>query len=401
MREKSVRKWKLAIIVTHPIQYYSPVFRALALRESLDLRVFYTWSQTHSGEYADKGFGRNIKWDIPLLDGYTYEFVPNVAKSPDIEHFWGLRNPTLIGAIEAWAPDALLVYGWNLWTHLKVLLHFSRKVPILFRGDSTLLDRLPPIRALARRTLLRWVYGHVDVALAVGQNNFDYFRWCGLPSHRIVIAPHSIDIERFSDENTGYSEQARAWRRELSIPENAVAFLFAGKMQRKKDPLLLLSAFMQLNEKSHLVLVGTGDLESTLRELAKYRPNIHFMPFQNQSLMPAVYRIGDLFILPSCGPGETWGLALNEAMASSRAIAVSDKVGGAADLVSNDLNGWTFESGNLAALVEILQKAADLGRDRLHDIGAIGRKIISQWSSEESADRIGRAVLSLLCTREN
>jgi glycosyltransferase involved in cell wall biosynthesis len=401
MRGKSARKWKLAIIVTHPIQYYSPVFRALSLRESLDLRVFYTWSQAHSGDYADKGFGRNVKWDIPLLDGYAYEFVRNVAKTPDIEHFWGVRNPTMIGAIEAWAPDALLVYGWNLWTHLQVLVHFSGKLPILFRGDSTLLDRLPTIRSIARRILLRWVYGHVDVALAVGRNNHDYFKWCGLPSDRIVIAPHAIDIARFSDQNSGYTEQARAWRRELEIPEYAVAFLYAGKMQRKKDPLLLLNAFMHLDAKSHLVMVGTGELESKLHEMAENHPNIHFIPFQNQSLMPAVYRIGDLFVLPSCGPGETWGLALNEAMASSRAIAVSDKAGGAADLVKNGVNGWIFESGNLTALVEILRKSADLGRDRLHDVGAMGRRIISQWSPEESADRIGAAVLGLICSREN
>jgi hypothetical protein len=62
-------KIKLAIISTHPIQYYAPVFAALAASAAIDLRVFYTWSQTADGMVFDSGFGVTRKWDIPLLDG--------------------------------------------------------------------------------------------------------------------------------------------------------------------------------------------------------------------------------------------------------------------------------------------------------------------------------------------
>jgi glycosyltransferase involved in cell wall biosynthesis len=393
-------KNKLAIIATHPVQYSAPIFRALASHDLLDVRVYYTWSQTASGEQADRGFGRTIRWDIPLLEGYAHEFVPNIANRPGPDRFWGLRNPTLIGNIERWSPDALLVYGWNSFAHLQVLRHFSGLVPILFRGDSTLLDPQPPLRALARRALLSWVYRYIDVALAVGRNSHDYFKWCGLPSERIVFAPHSIDIVRFSNENASHVEQARAWRRELAIAESSIAIVFAGKLQEKKNPMLLLDAFMRLNDRSHLIFVGSGELESRLRERAGCCPNIHFLPFQNQSLMPAVYRLADLFVLPSCGPGETWGLALNEAMASNCAVAVSSRVGAAADLVRDRANGWVFESGNLVALVNILREAATLGRERLRHMGEIGGNIISHWSTEECASRIGAAVMNLILTLE-
>ncbi len=43
-----------------------------------------------------------------------------------------------------------------------------------------------------------------------------------------------------------------------------------------------------------------------------------FLDFQNQQKMPLVYRLCDIFVLPSMGPGETWGLAVNEAMACKR-----------------------------------------------------------------------------------
>ncbi len=58
--------------------------------------------------------------------------------------------------------------------------------------------------------------------------------------------------------------------------------------------------------------------------------------------MPILYRLGNVFCLPSKGPGETWGLAVNEAMASSRPVIVSNKVGCAADLVSEGANGYLF-----------------------------------------------------------
>ena len=47
--------------------------------------------------------------------------------------------------------------------------------------------------------------------------------------------------------------------------------------------------------------------------------------------MPIVYRLGDLFCLPSQGPGETWGLAINEAMACKRQVIASNKCGAAID----------------------------------------------------------------------
>src|ERR1700675_1218524 len=155
---------KLAIVCTHPIQYYAPVFRALAMSRQIDLRVFYTWSQAATDSMFDSGFGSEVKWDIPLLDGYSYQFVRNVAKHPGLDHFGGLNTPTLAREIEAWEPDALLVYTWNSQAHLRVLRYFKGRLPILFRGDSTLLDHRPWWRALLRRLFLTWVYSHVDVA---------------------------------------------------------------------------------------------------------------------------------------------------------------------------------------------------------------------------------------------
>jgi glycosyltransferase involved in cell wall biosynthesis len=385
---------RLAIISTHPIQYYAPIFQSLARSQALQIKVYFTWSQTAQGPIADPGFGQQVKWDIPLLEGYEHEFVPNVARRPGTEHFWGLRTPGLTHAIERWGADAVLVFGWNSAAHLAALRHFKGRVPVFFRGDSTLLDHRSTWRTALRRVVLYCVYRHIDVAISVGSNNRDYYRWCGVPEARICFAPHAIDTQRFSEPDGPLEARAAAWRAELGIPPHARTVLFAGKFLAKKEPVLLLEAFSAAQLPGHLILVGSGPLEPELRARANARADVHFLPFQNQQAMPAVYRLGDVFILPSRGPGETWGLALNEAMAAGRPVVASTKVGGARDLVTEGITGWTFEAGRLDELARVIRNALGSDPERLRSMGVAARRASVAWSIEGAARGIEQAVLS-------
>ena len=390
-----MNKVRLAIVSTHPIQYYAPLFQQLARSATVHPRVFFTWSQTAAGAaVSDPGFGRAISWDIPLLEGYEHEFVPNVAARPGTEHFWGLRNPTLAPAIQAWGADAVLVFGWSLASHLSILRYFKGRIPVFFRGDSTLLDRSSRWRMVARRIVLTWVYRHIDVAISVGSNNRDYFRWCGVPAARIAFAPHAIDTNRFADPDGRHLAQAGRWRRELAIAPAARVLVYAGKLISKKDPLLLLEAFTRSRSAGHhLVFVGNGSLEDALRARVATRNDVHFLPFQNQQAMPAVYRLGDVFVLPSRGPGETWGLAVNEAMACARPVIAGSKVGGVRDLIIPGVNGWIFESGNLEQLSQVVGNALACPDDALRTMGVAAEKMADRWSITAATTGIEAAVM--------
>jgi glycosyltransferase involved in cell wall biosynthesis len=382
---------RLAIVSSHPIQYYAPIFQALAQSGNLQPKVFYTWSQTAATGVPDRGFARVISWDIPLLDGYEYEFVPNIAREPGTHHFAGLHNPGLNEAIERWRPDAVLVFAWNSRSHLNALRYFKGKIPIFFRGDSTVLNRMSAVRGFARRMFLRWVYKHIDVAIAVGSNNRDYYRRFGVPDARIAFAPHAVDTKRFADDAGAHEERAQQWRQELGIARSARVVLFAGKLISIKNPRLLLNAFVASRTAGHLVFVGNGELESRLRAQAGKRGNVHFLPFQNQLAMPAVYRLGNVFVLPSLS--ETWGLALNEAMASGRPIVASNKVGGARDLIKQGSTGWMFESDNVAGLTAVLREVLSCNAEVLQAMGEAARRESSHWSTGAAAHGIERAVL--------
>jgi glycosyltransferase involved in cell wall biosynthesis len=376
---------KLAIITTHPIQYNAPFFRLLAERGKVNVRVFYTWGEKVLADKYDPGFGKIITWDIPLLEGYDFTMVENKSKKPGSDHFNGIINPSLNNQIESWGANAVLVFGWAFNSHLKCLRYFKGKIPVFFRGDSTLLDKKNNVLTNTIKSIfLKWVYKNVDIAFFVGEQNKKYFIHYGLKENQLIFAPHAVDNIRFS------YPLKKDIKSELGIKESNILFLFAGKFELKKNPELLLEAFIQLNDfKTHLLFVGNGFLENRLKEkylqLSKdLQSRIHFKDFQNQLEMPDIYKSADVFVLPSKGPRETWGLAVNEAMASGLPVLVSDKCGCNNDLIEDGINGYTFESDNLSQLVSKMNKMVN-DSEALKQMGRNSKNKIQFWSFESIA----------------
>ncbi|MGN6436117.1 MAG: glycosyltransferase family 4 protein [Agriterribacter sp.] len=385
---------KLIIVTTHPIQYNAPLFRLLAERHVVQVKVLYTWGEKAMAGKFDPGFGKNIDWDIPLLEGYEFEFLKNVSKTPGSHHNKGIINPHIIDKIEEFGPDAVLVYGWNFDSHLRVMKHFKSRIPIYFRGDSTLLNQNSHsfIRKFLRFVYLTNVYRYVDRAFYVGTNNRSYFVKYGLKERQLVFVPHAIDNLRFSRNREANEQAAFEWRKRLGITENAVVFLFAGKLEPNKNPFILCEAFCELTgTNSHLILVGNGIHEGELRAIYSNRTNIHFIPFQNQSLMPIVYRLGDWFVLPS--RSETWGLSINEAMASGRTVIASDKCGGAVDLIDDQVSGLIFQWNDKSSLVTAMNTAIS-SRSKWRSMRTLAAQKIAQFSFESDALAIEACLIS-------
>lgn len=343
---------KIAIITTHPIQYNAPFFKLLAEQEGISVKVFYTWGKSVLEKKFDPGFRKEIKWDIPLLEGYDYEFLENISFKPGSHHHSGINNPGIIDSIEAYAPAVLLIFGWNFKSHLKCLRYFKNKIPVFFRGDSTLLDDKIGLKSIVRSIYLRWVYRHIDYALYTGQHNKQYFLKNGLKPGQLIHAPHAVDVERFMEPDGVHNAKAKEWKEKLGIAQDEITILFAGKLEPVKNPLYLLQLAEKLKDfPVKIIIAGNGQLENEMKEKAAGNRQIIFLDFQNQSVMPVVYRLGDIFIM--CSKSETWGLGANEAMACGAVLALSSKVGGAIDLV-NDSNGIVFslnETDECAAFI--------------------------------------------------
>lgn len=380
----------LAIVISHPVQYYSPWFRTLAATEGLCLRVFYLWDSGVQ-ERPDKGFGRAFAWDIPLLDGYEHEFVPNLSSDPGTHHFSGLDNPGLVEAIVRWSPDAVLLFGYAWKEHLKLL--FSRRLkttPFIFRGDSHDLCPETGVRSLVRRLMKRVVFRRFDHFLSVGSANRDFLLGLGVSSNKVTIAPHCIDNQRFRDAQT---DATGGWKESLGIESERAVILFVGKFETKKRPLDLLDAFLGADfgggskTVPALVFVGDGIYLKAMQDRAgeEIGRSIFFVPFLNQTEIPRAYSAGDVLVLPSVGSGETWGLVVNEAMNLKTPAIVSDQVGCWPDLVIPGETGWVFEAGNVMALRKCLEEAVS-DPVKLAEMGAKAKKHIENFSYEVAAE---------------
>jgi glycosyltransferase involved in cell wall biosynthesis len=373
MRPANTSKTRLAVIVSHPIQYYAPLHRRLAQRGDLALKVFFTW---HAGQAAieDRGFRVPVAWDIPVTEGYEFELVPNVSSDPGTHSFSGLHNPSLVDRVAAWEPDAVHITGWAWLSHLMAMRAFRRRgIPVLFRGDSHLLGeaRVGP-RWYLKRLVLRRVFSWPSAFLVVGQANRAYYEAFGVDRDRLHFCTHSIDVRRFAEPVDVLDREAAQWRRRLDLTSDRTVLLFAGKFEGNKRPIELMRAVRASPDRSlALVMVGSGELDAEVKAAAAVDPNrFRVLPFQNQSRMPVVYRLGDLFVLPS--DRETWGFAVNEALACGRPVLVSDRIGCVADIVDDSCGrvfSWTDPSSLSRALNEMTSEPA-----RLSELGRAAAK---------------------------
>jgi glycosyltransferase involved in cell wall biosynthesis len=376
---------RLAVVLSHPTQYYSPWFRWVSEHTELDFRVFYLWDfgVTHK---RDPEFQTAFEWDVDLLSGYESEFVQNCAKRPGAEHFFGFNNPELLKRISHWKPTAVLLFGYKWYSHMRLIAWAGfAGIPMIFRGDSHLLGRTSP--KLHARAALSLVFSRFASFLYVGVANREYFRAFGVPENRLFFSPHSVDGSLFNRQNPRHHEEARKLRSVLGIAPRHKVILFAGKLTEAKQPAALLHAFYRAGvPETTLVFVGDGPEKGKLEALAleqdrmRGSTDVRFIPFTNQSEMPSRYLLADLFVLPSRSVYETWGLAVNESMQMGVPCLVSSLVGCQRDLVSDGETGWVFDPGDPEALSRALSKA----------LGDLSSEQQTKAIKANVADRIGR-----------
>lgn len=406
MELASRTSYRLGILVSHPIQYYAPWFRQLAAR--LDLEVFYAHQQDGKGQ-ASAGFGVEFAWDIPLLEGYPFRWLKNVARNPGLSRFGGCDTPELYDLISPDRFDAFLVIGWNRkssWQAIRAC--WKTGVPILMRGDSQLPMVTSRLKSLIKALPYRWFLPRIDGHLYVGQRNREYLQHYGVPNDRLFSCPHFVDNEFFAARAREAVADGRvaAIRRDLGIPEDAFLALFVGKLIQKKNPQHFIQAIKAAAKEAsgssrpiHGLVVGSGPLEAECRALAAKRSDrIHFAGFKNQTELPAYYAAVDALVLPSDGT-ETWGLVVNEAMACGAPCIVSSACGCSEDLIDEGQTGYTFPTGCVSTLSRRLQELSNDIVSRAHEVRHAVDERICRHSIESAANGLLEAISRIRATR--
>jgi glycosyltransferase involved in cell wall biosynthesis len=383
---------RLGIVVTHPIQYQVPLFRCLAARSVVEPLVFFL-SEHGLAETFDPGFGRAVKYDVPLLGGYEHQMIRNRSPKPTVSSPWGVFNPSLPAHIRRSHVDALLVHGYSHISHwLAYATAVYCKVPYLLRGESRP-DQggAHAAKIMAKRALIGPLVRNAAACLAIGEQNRKFYRSYGAPSGCIFFAPYSVETDRFAAAGALGSARRASMVMSLGLEPEIPLVLFAAKLHPRKRPIDVVMAMEQLEHPANLIVIGDGVLRAAIEELAAKRPWMRTLGFVNQRKIAEWYGAADLFVLPS--DHEPWGLAVNEAMAAGAVPIVSDTVGCAPDLVTRDV-GWVHAVGDIRALACAIAEACQ--PSALAERRVAAQRRAAEYGIAATADGIETAVTAVL-----
>ena len=377
---------KLIFLNSHPIQYFAPLYQQITRNTNIPLEVWYCSDESIKGK-LDKGFGTAVKWDIPLLQGYAYQFLPNDARNPSIHGgFWGLKNKAVKDLLRKTEPSVIVVHGWAYYTHVRTLLTARRYGHrVCLRAETPWNQELLKNKAITwiKHWYLRFLFSRVSRFLYIGTQNKLFYRQLGVKETQLLFTPYAVDNQRFQE--TDRTITITDARKKLGLPLDKTIVLYSGKYIAKKRPLDLLKAIQPLPANVLVVLVGDGELRP---ELEKYiqehqlQERVILTGFVNQSAIPLYYKAADLFVMCS-GLGETWGLSVNEAMNFSLPVVVSETCGSSYDLVQPGINGWTFPTGDIAELTKTFQQFLSLSIEERKKMGAASRKRIDEYGYDQ------------------
>ena len=374
------RRLRALAVASHPVQYSAPLFRLLAQHPQLDFHVAYC-SLRGAAPGHDPEFGRDVQWDIPLLDGYPWTHIPNGGSGK--ESFFGLYNPGLWSFVRAGHFDAVLCYtGYpraSFWiAYLAAKL--SRSV-FLFGTDAvtlTPLDRRAWKRPL-KRVVWPLLFRLADQVIVPSSGSRELMLSLGIDDQRITLTPYVVDNDWWLTQSSQVDRSTvrAGWG---ASPDDTV-ILFCAKLQPWKRPFDLLEAFAQARlQRALLVFSGDGPLRPQLEARAVelgVSKRVRFLGFVNQTQLPAIYTASDLFVLPS--QYDAFGVVVNEAMLCGCPVIASDHVGAARDLIKPGETGFIYRCGDVSALAQIMRQAT-AGPVSLSDMGRAARENMSHWS---------------------
>jgi glycosyltransferase involved in cell wall biosynthesis len=389
----SERRFRVLAIASHPVQYASPIFRLMARHHQLDFQVAYC-SMRGAEAGHDPEFGRNVKWDVPLLDGYTWTHVPN--RGSGSESFFGLRNPGLWKFIRKGQFDAVICFvsylRWTFW-----ISYFAARicgVPFLFGTDASSNEPRDgrKWKRLFKRLAWPLLFRLSSQVLTASTAGKQMIRSFGIREDRISMTLDTVDNDWWIEQSDRVDRtQVRgAW----DIDSEERVILFCGKLQAWKRPLDVLRAFAAADiSRSTLVFAGDGPLRSAIEAEASalgLGRRVFMLGFVNQSQLPAVYRATDVMVIAS--DYEPFGLVVNEAMLCGCVVVASDKVGACRDLIVPGLTGFVFACGDLHGLADILRDIFTKPNS-VRDITVRARTRMQTWSPQVSAAALMDAVV--------
>jgi glycosyltransferase involved in cell wall biosynthesis len=388
------RRYRLLLVLTHPVQYMSPILREMAKHPKLDIVAAYCCLQG-AEPGMDPEFGIQLNWDIPLLEGYQWLPLANSSLRPGLGRFWGLMNLGLWRLIRKGNFDAVVVYTGYKYVTFWIAAVAAKLTGCAFLFGTDAHGTVSLDGKLWKKRVKKWLWPHLfqlaDVVIVPSSAGVKLMGSLGISRERIALTHYVVD-------NKWWVEQAAlvnvsAVRAEWRIPDDGLVILFCAKLQPWKRPHDILRAFARSNvDGSYLVFAGDGPLRSDLEAEVKFlglAERVRFLGFVNQTGLPRVYCSSTVLVLPS--EYEAFGVVVNEAMLCGCPVILSDRVGARFDLVEPGETGFIFPASDIGALTKLLRDILP-ARERLKRMGDAAREQMTRWSPEMNIEGLIGAI---------
>jgi len=375
-----MNKFRLAAIISHPVQYQAPLFQRLARHPAIDLTVYYATDGSLLGA-VDPGFGIPVTWDRPLLEGYKSKILcPHKGIRSRSDRYLELLG--IIPELKAELYDGVLIHSYA--TPFSLLGYFASwraGSPVLLRSESELIRKRKRTTSIVKRIALSVLFRGTSAFLSIGRANRAFYQHHGVKSESVFHTPYGVDNDFFESSRTKLLPMRNGLKQRFGFKDDTPVIIFSGKLVERKRPMDLLQAYARVIKaipNVGLLLIGEGGLRAEIEQFiaSNNLALAKLAGFKNQTELPECYICGDLFVLPA--QFETWGLVVNEAMLFGMPAIVTDQVGCAADLIDPDVTGRSYPVGNVDRLSAILLDLLH-DRDRLKKMGLESQKRVRQY----------------------
>lgn len=301
-------------------------------------------------------------------------------------------------------PDVVVIPGWGFPVARAALKWCQRRrKPAIVMSETKWDDER---RQWWKEKLKFWLcIRRFDAALVGGQLHCDYLVKLGFRSDRIFFGYDAVDNDYFTNQAQLARLNPQAAReRQPKIPKKPY-FIVLTRLLKRKNVHRLVVAFAAYRQQVstepwELVICGSGEEEPAIRELINklgLNECVHLPGFITYQALGDWYGLASAFVHPALV--EPWGLVVNEACAAGLPIICSRTVGAANELVQNGKNGLVFDPENTLDISSALLTISQMDADARTRMGILNQKIIANYSPNNFAEGILKAIASIPITQ--
>lgn len=374
---------RIAIIISHPIQYFCPQYVSFAENKNIVLKVFFA-SRLGLEKYIDVNFKQQISWGNLNIDKFDHEFLNGAAIIQSDKH---IDAPLLEEALNAYKPQLVITYGY--YQKLQRRAHrwaVKNKTTLAYISDSELRQKRNRVKEIIKYPFLRNYFSPIQHFLTVGNANEAFYSNYGVPAHKMFRMHFPIDVKMYETSWVKKMELRNSIRLQYNIPENDMVLTVVGKLVDWKNQDHIISA-LQLLEKEgkyfHLFIIGSGEMRKVWEDKAASLKisKVYFTGFVNIEELPSYYAATDIYVHPASI--EPHSIAVSEAIYMGCPVIISSTCGshGSDDDVQDGSNGYVYDFGDIpklaACLKSLISKKDIIQRfsSRSHDIAVKNQAI--------------------------